>query len=202
METINFVLRTTDINPDNNVTSYYNLTYSNNLGTIAQNRSSITWNNVNLKAILGEMYDRYEKFNISLNFIAGAAVGSSIDAIVDNRIFYVRLKGLNFITSYNQLTQNNCGSVVLTSIQVPLTINTSWLNNYFTQQYFTFQKNDMVQLNIDLLNIYDDLYYQPSSNARMLGHMIFSFNIYGCEDYKNVQSNSNQNIDLELRKIF
>ena len=58
-ETVNFVLRTTSINNDNTPAVYYNSTFRNNIGTVAQNRSSITWNNINLRNVLDEMYDRY-----------------------------------------------------------------------------------------------------------------------------------------------
>ena len=202
MESINFVLKTTDINLDNTPATYYTKTFTNNLGSVAQNRTSFIWNNVNLRTILGEMYDRYDKFNISLNFIAGGATGTSAETISDFRNFYVKFKGLNFSTTYNQSTQNNCDSVILTSIQVPLTASTAWLNNYFTQQYFTFSKAEISSINIDLLNIYNDSYYIPSDANHMVGHIIFSFNIYGCEDYKNIKNNANTNLDLDLRKIF
>ena len=101
-ESINFVLKSTDINSDNTAATYYGLTYTNNIGSVAQNRSSITWNNVNLRMLLGEMYDRYDKFNISLNFIAGSRTGSTVEDAPDNRNVSVRMRGLNFTSSYSQ----------------------------------------------------------------------------------------------------
>lgn len=201
-ETVNLVLKSTSINNDNTPAIYYNHTYRNNIGTVAQNRSSITWNNINLRNLLGEMYDRYEKFNISLVFIAGAKTGTAVETGANNRIFYVRMRGLNFNSSYDQGTGNNNNSVVLTSLRVPLEASTTWVNQNFTQQYFTFQKQDNVNINIDLVNIVDDDFYTPDDENSMIGHIIYSFSITGVEDYKNIKKLENQNVDLELRKIF
>ena len=35
-ESINFVLKSTDINSDNTAATYYGLTYTNNIGSVAQ----------------------------------------------------------------------------------------------------------------------------------------------------------------------
>ena len=50
-ESINFVLKSTDINSDNTAATYYNTTFTNNIGSVAQNRNSLTWNNVNLRML-------------------------------------------------------------------------------------------------------------------------------------------------------
>jgi hypothetical protein len=201
-ESVSFILKSTSINLDNAVANYYNQIISNNIGTVAQNRSSITWNNVNLKNLLGEMYDRYERFNINLNFICGARTGTTAEANADNRTYYVRMRGLNFTSSYDQKTGNNDNSVVLTSLRIPITANSVWDFSNFTTQYFTFRKQDMVNINIDLITVATDTYYVPISNAAMIGHIIYSFSITGVEDYKNIEKSENQNVDLELRKIF
>ena len=39
---------------------------SNQFGTINGNRNDMTWSNVNFRTILGDMYDKYDKFNIKL----------------------------------------------------------------------------------------------------------------------------------------
>lgn len=201
-ESVNFVLKSTSINNDNTPAVYYNVTYRNNIGTVAQNRSSITWNNINLRNLLGEMYDRYEKFNLSLIFIAGSKTGTTAETGADNRTFYVRMRGLNFNSTYDQATGNNNNLVVLTSIRIPLEASTPWINSYFSTQYFTFQKQDNVNINIDLVNIVDDDAYAPADENSMIGHLIYSFSITGVEDYKNNKKAENQNVDLELRKIF
>jgi hypothetical protein len=201
-ESVNFVLKTTSINNDNATAIYYNTTYQNNIGTIAQNRSSITWKNINLRNVLGDMYDRYERFNLSLIFVSGSKTGTTAETGADNRNFYVRMRGLLFTSSFDQGSGNNNNSVVLSSLRIPLTASTTWDSTNFIQQYFTFQKQDMVNINIDLINVIDDDYYAPADENSMIGHLIYSFSITGVEDYKNNKKAENQNVDLELRKIF
>jgi len=35
-------------------------------GTVDQYRTNITWNNINMRLLLGDMYDRYDLFNLQL----------------------------------------------------------------------------------------------------------------------------------------
>jgi hypothetical protein len=202
MECVNFVLKSSSIEDDNTPAVYYDEILVNNIGTVKENRSSLTWNNINLRTILGEMYDRYERFNISLNFIGGSATGSTAETSPENRCFYVQMRGLNFTSSYDQATRNNNNAVVLTVLNIPSEALTAWNNTNFTPQYFTFQKQDLVNINIDLLNIVDNNYYYPATENTMIGHLIYGFSITGIEDYRNNKKSENQNVDLELRKIF
>ena len=198
-ESINFVLKTTDISSDNNTATYYGLTVTNNIGSVGKNRTSLTWNNVNLRMLLGEMYDRYDKFNISLNFVAGTKMGTANETNFDTRLLNVRLRGLNFTSSYNQPTGNNNNSIILTSMQLPTT-PLPWANNYITQQYFTFQKQESATITIDLISVVTDANSIPTTDTTMIGHTIYGFNIYGCEEYKNTKNDLNTNLDI--RKIF
>jgi len=198
-ESINFVLKTTDISSDNNTATYYGLTVINNIGSVSKNRTSLTWNNVNLRMLLGEMYDRYDKFNLSLNFVAGTRSGTVGETNLDARLINVRLRGLNFTSSYNQSSGNNNNSIFLTTLQLP-TNTTPWANNYLTQQYFTFQKQETATITIDLLSVATDTNAVPSTETSMLGHTIYGFNIYGCDEYKNTKNDLNTNLDI--RKIF
>jgi hypothetical protein len=99
-----------------------------------------------MRSLLGDLYDKYERFNISLNFAAGSTTGAVAEIILDNRTFQIKMKGLPFVTSFNPSTSSNTGQVCFNIISVPLTANTSWVQNYFTQQYYTFTKQDIVNL--------------------------------------------------------
>jgi hypothetical protein len=183
-QSVNLVLKTTQISSDNTPANYYNTTVNSQYGSISQCRSSITWKNINMKTLLGDMFDQYDRFNINLNFVAGAATGLTAEAIADNRLFQIKLTGLPFTSSYNMPTISNTGTVSLTVVQAPMTINTTWINNYFSQQYFTFTKQDLVNITIDLHTVVGDTFYTPASMDRQIGHMIFSFNIYGVENFE------------------
>ena len=60
------VLNTLDISTDISAATYYNQIIDNQFGTISNNRCNLTWKNINLKNLLGVLYDRYETFNLYL----------------------------------------------------------------------------------------------------------------------------------------
>ena len=49
----------------------------NNLGTINGSKSNMSWSNINLRTLLGDMWDKYEYFNLSLTEISTAPSPSS-----------------------------------------------------------------------------------------------------------------------------
>jgi hypothetical protein len=189
-ETVTFVLRTTDINSSNTVTDYFNATIVNNIGKIAQNRTSLTWYNVNLKSILGSMYDKYEKFNIYLNFIAGSSTGTTDETTLNYRLFQVNVSGLPFI---------NNNSVIMTIADVPYTADTPWRHTTLNQIPFTINKTPMTTINIDLLTVVDNLYYVPTVNTEMIGQTLYSFSIVGINEYINDKVKSD--IDVTINRL-
>ena len=60
-ECATFHLNTTDISTSTDIYTQY--------GSINAYRNDITWNNVSLRTILGDMYNKYDKFNIKLSAI-------------------------------------------------------------------------------------------------------------------------------------
>ena len=58
--------------------------------------SSITWNNINLRTLLGDMYDKYNTFNLCLNTIS-TSQANTIDPSPDSKNVNLRLSGLPFI---------------------------------------------------------------------------------------------------------
>ena len=61
-ETATLVLNTFDISSSFDVDAYYNTTIDNQYGTISNNRCNLTWKNINLRNLLGTIYDKYETF--------------------------------------------------------------------------------------------------------------------------------------------
>lgn len=81
------------------------------------NNRQVFWFNINFKTLLGDLYDKYDTFNMSLIF-------SHIFAPANNNFTgncYFNVAGLDFVNNgYNQITQNNRNSAVLryhTSLQ-------------------------------------------------------------------------------------
>ena len=58
------VLKTSDLTSKSDYV--YGVPYVNQSGSMNAKGSSITWNNINLRTLLGDMYDRYDIFNICL----------------------------------------------------------------------------------------------------------------------------------------
>ena len=78
------------------------LVLSTNNGTANNNRTSITWNNINLRTLLGDMYEKSDLFNLCLNSVSsGATLNNIYKAPVDNNVL-MRVSGIPFINStYN-----------------------------------------------------------------------------------------------------
>jgi len=66
---------------------------SNNFGNCNAGRSIYTFTNINLRNILGSMYDKYSKFNLILKNVMCEAVNTWGNAAQDQSIsIYVRFK--------------------------------------------------------------------------------------------------------------
>ena len=58
-ETACLILNTFDISTSTTVTDYKDKTIDNQYGTIDNNRCTITWKNVDMRRVLGVIYDKY-----------------------------------------------------------------------------------------------------------------------------------------------
>jgi hypothetical protein len=92
-ETASLVLRSYDINP-----VAVPVGVDNNYGTITANTQVLIFKSVNLKVILGDLYDKYDRFNLSLTSVMVRSTGI---AITDG-ICAITLRGLTFTNqTYN-----------------------------------------------------------------------------------------------------
>lgn len=155
------VLKTTDLISATNTLN--GTIYSSPYGLFNNKLSSFTWNNINLRTLLGDMYDMFDEFNLCLNTIS-TAQASTIDGIADNKNVYIKLSGLPWINqTYNVKNVNN-GSV--TNIATFNFIS----NNATTQYYYsnniaTFGKSqDSCNLTVEYSRIVDDTIPLPTLN--------------------------------------
>lgn len=108
-----FHLNTTDISTSTDVYNQY--------GSINANRNDITWNNVSLKTIMGNMYNKYDKFNIKLCSIMHSEPTLIPSSTSVNLNLQINIGGLPFSNcTYNTKADNNLvtceiGSFILTS---------------------------------------------------------------------------------------
>ena len=156
-----------------------------NASSINSMRSSITWNNINLRNLLGDMYDKYDRFNLSLNCISTAYTAFALSATNNSQVL-IRLTGLpwvncNYNITSNAINVNNIYNIIGTfkfsssTPQEPLT-------QYFYESIATFSKNsDIISITIDYLRLVDLL---TPDTTNTYPQMTFIFDIYGIDDYK------------------
>jgi len=190
-ETASLLLNTFDISSSTNANTYYNKTVDNQYGTISNNRCTLTWKNINMKNLLGEMYDKYETFNLKLYQITQSTTlftGSAINN--SNSLVDVRISGLPFINNgYNVVTKNNTNELYLTSFN--LTVQ-NYLNAGIVVTSnlicLTFGKcTEFVNLTIDIKTTKEQIYPIITIN-NALGQFLFHFKIFGIPKRENIIS--------------
>ena len=94
------VLRTIDIDPTRAAPcTAATFTYDNEYGTTTANGCFVTWKNVNIKCCIGELYNKYDKFNLKLTAVQ---LRHSTVTVTDAQ-FMIYMTGLPFIngSTYN-----------------------------------------------------------------------------------------------------
>ena len=110
MENTTLVLRTFDAN-----TSLQNTYY--------------VWENINLRNLMGNMYDKYEKFNLCLTSISSTNANATLGTLLEDTMVVANISGLPFINqTYNTKTGNNTNTATLCSFQFQRSLG---INLYF-----------------------------------------------------------------------
>lgn len=186
-ETSTLILNTFDIDPNVTATYYNNggvvATIDNQYGTIANNRCNITWKNINMRQVLGEMYDKYETFNMYLyQVVQSSAFSGTAPAIAQNGLVDIRIKGLQFLNNtYNPVSRNNTTSAFLTSyvLNINTSAGTGTVTPMFNPTILTFSKNtENVDINIEMKTTREQA-NPPIVNSTALGTFIYLFKFYG-----------------------
>jgi hypothetical protein len=154
------VLKTTDLTT--NVTNTLNGTiFSSQYGSFNNKLSSFTWNNINLRTLLGDMYDMFDEFNLCLNTISTAQC-SAIDTISDNKNVYIKLGGLPWMNqTYNVKTLNNGNFTNIATFN--FTTADASTQYYYSNNIATFGKSqDSCNLTIEYSRIVDDTVPLPT----------------------------------------
>ena len=172
-ETASLVLRTCDLTLGSSIS----------IGTADQYGTTYTWNNINLRVLLGDMYDKYDRFNLNLNTIATGATAAnwSTSSTTDDRCNYISIAGLPWVNNtYSQKTNSNTTSTIIASCYFnPGTQTTQY---FYSNNTATFNKNqDVCNFSLSILRIADGL--KPGVTVAY-PPMIFLFDINGVEDYK------------------
>ena len=154
----------------------------NSVGICNALNTDFTWNNVNMKQILGDQYDKYDEFNISFAILAVGYTGATYGFDAGDRLVNLNMSGLNFKNNcYNVATQSNLQSVNLYSYL----FNNSTTSGVSAQMSndslsFTFKKAE----NVDISLYYTRAFKNAGGNytiatANKFPPIAFTFKITG-----------------------
>ena len=168
---------------------------SNSVGTLDAYITNATWNNINMRTLLGNMYDKYDRFAlVPVKYQTEALpIIPSHFAGVEDLSLTLNIGGLPFTNNVY-----NAGSKTNTSYA---TFNTIILNEVITYSLsggsiLTFTKNqELVNLNI----FYKRVLITAGNNnivpISVFPNFIMMFNIYGIDKHARVA-------DLNSSRIF
>lgn len=150
-------------------------------------KTSCTWSNIDLRMLLGDMYDKYDRFNLCLNTVAQSYTIFNPSGPNDCQCL-IRINGLSWLNnSYNISANgnNNTANTIIGSFQF---ISTLAVTTLAPTQYFyganmaTFGKSqDIVNITIDYIKVIDLTTPTPNSS---FPNMSFVFDIFGVDDFK------------------
>ena len=146
---IRLVLKTSDLTANSTTT----------IGQCDQFKTTFTWFNINLRILMGDLYDQYDYFNLSLISVSSSGANANAGAgSVDDRLLYIKLGGLPFVgQNYNKKTGNFGGLTTIGTFQIPSTaiVANQFYNN--SSNVCTFNKSqDLCNFTISFFRIIDD----------------------------------------------
>ena len=176
------VLRTIDIDPTRFVpiSTLGANPFENEYGILAANGAVATWKNVNLRTCLGELYYKYDSFNLKLTAVQFKATGSSYEDFH----FMIYMSGLPFSSGYNTklgptnqvaIGSANGSLATVSTIGITFPILSGFVSFYKTLQN-TF--NITVELKNSSTNTVSGYSEKP---IRLFGHWNLVCDIYGIE---------------------
>jgi len=196
----NICLRSYDINASNTNTVYFSATgaaVTTAFGSVADNRNTMTWNNVNLRQMMGDaFYQKFNKFHIRLNSLYSGQMTTSIAAAsatsTDARSVDIYMSGLAFDPApYSQgSSTKSAGRVQICSSILPAIGTTAGLGvgqvtnySYGQSPTFSFSKTaDSPTIKIEIVLANTQVAFVPATNLLFYGHTEFNFEIHGLLD--------------------
>jgi len=164
------VLRTSDLTV--NATNQY--------GTVDQYRTTCTWNNINLRTVLGDLYDKFDTFNICLNTVTSASADATLGATTDDRSVFIKMSGLPFINQTYSVKQG-CNTNVCAICSYYFTRNQTNYQYFYSNNCYTFGKINVVNLTMQYGTILSDAL--PTTTVAF-PQMVYLLNIVGVEPSK------------------
>ncbi len=121
-------------------------------GVTINGNTTCTWNNINLRTVLGTMYDKYDIFNLELNSVSHSFTQGALGLSPDDTLLFIQLSGLPLINNtYNIATKHNTNSTILAPFEI--IENNIFFKIYANSSKVTFGKNsEQVNITISLVN--------------------------------------------------
>ena len=176
IQSAGFHLNTTDILNSAVVGDYPVI---NQYGSVNAIRTDITWNNIDFKTILGDMYDKYKKFNIklcSINYDQIAAYGATLN----DRNLSINIFGFPFSNCTYESKQNsngnffNGGSVTF----VQNTAGQVYLQDSNMMTIYSPTNPQTIRIRLSLISGVDP----TPGGAILYPNVCFYFRIYGVQN--------------------
>lgn len=135
----------------------------NAYGSTSATHNILTFRNINLRTLLGDMYDQYDTFNISLTSITSSKTPAALSPVfgnsdVDNLNLTLYISGLPFINNSYAFTRGgNTDTAFLGFYQYPSTNATTGFRVYNQAGTLTFGKSqDVCNLTLTFKRVSDN----------------------------------------------
>jgi hypothetical protein len=142
---------------------------TNYYGTCNAGFSQYTYTSINLRQVLGSMYDKYNKFNLILKNVMTESVQTWGTTSQDQSVM-INISGFNFINNYEVSTKTSTQTSTLTALLLNGGLSLSYTNNCVAT--FTIDGQE----NIDIMITYNRITDGLLGNG-VYGKILFIFDI-------------------------
>ena len=173
-----------------------------NAGVCDASKTNFTWSNLNLRTLLGDLYDKYDMFAlVPLRIHVGntGPTTGAFGATEYDRVLTVNIAGLPFTNNvYDTALKTNSNHITFQTLHINNTANTNSTVN--GGSVLTFTKNqELVNLNIYYKRITKNGNLPPNydiiDGTAAFPDAVFIFNIYPIEKKDRIP-------DLNTSRIF
>jgi hypothetical protein len=169
------------------------------------NMSPYTWKNINLRTVLGPMYDKYDSFNLCLTTVCSGGVLTANNTYIlstdpNDNLVILTISGLPFLNNvYDTRTQHNTNVSTLgcyqfvsdaANINIPIPSSTTFTASNGGNTFGKYQ--EMVDLTICYNRVIDNAFIvrDAVTNTGDFPQVQFIFNIFGIQKDENNKNGS------------
>jgi len=155
-------------------------------GATSNNGASCTWSNINMRVLLGPLYDKYDCFNLTLNTIVSGVTAAGLGTSTfgtsasgeGDRNLLIKVSGIPFINnSYvvgSTYNVNQSAAILGSFYMARSQVNTQY---FYSSNIAMFGKNqDIANLTIDLVRLD---FSTPISAGVPYPNFVYIFDIFG-----------------------